>query len=238
MCPEVEPKVEPKKEVAMESELLTTKQVSELLHVSDATVDNLRKAGKLLAIQIGRQWRFKREDIDHHIKGESTVPLVQKIEAPDIELEKLKREVEIQKSKTELAKLKADEVKQIRDRQSIEQQIKGCKDCQNQIKQNELVANELEHKLAEFEQAKTEVDAILAREAEASKREKVVEKREKAFQKATKFTKNWEEIFNRSECIDQLIYIIEKDLDRCPMNSHREQVKAVKELRTLLGGSI
>lgn len=45
-------------------ELLTRKQVAELLKVSEPTVDSWRKKGLIVAIKIERVVRFKRSDIE------------------------------------------------------------------------------------------------------------------------------------------------------------------------------
>lgn len=43
---------------------LTTDEVLEYLHVSVRTVYRLCKAGKLPAVRAGRQWRFRKQDLD------------------------------------------------------------------------------------------------------------------------------------------------------------------------------
>src|SRR5512139_3744885 len=43
---------------------LTTDEVLEYLQVNLRTVYRLIKAGKLPAVRVGRQWRFRRADID------------------------------------------------------------------------------------------------------------------------------------------------------------------------------
>jgi len=43
---------------------LTTKQVREYLRVNLATIYRLTRAGKLPAVRVGRQWRFRKSDID------------------------------------------------------------------------------------------------------------------------------------------------------------------------------
>ena len=47
-----------------DDQLLTTDQLLEYLHLNLKTVYRLIKAGKLPAIRVGRQWRFKKRDID------------------------------------------------------------------------------------------------------------------------------------------------------------------------------
>jgi excisionase family DNA binding protein len=48
---------------------LTTDEVLEYLQVNLRTVYRLIKAGKLPAVRVGRQWRFRRSDIDAWLEG-------------------------------------------------------------------------------------------------------------------------------------------------------------------------
>ena len=43
---------------------LTTEEVLEYLQVNLRTVYRLIKAGKIPAVRVGRQWRFRKKDID------------------------------------------------------------------------------------------------------------------------------------------------------------------------------
>ena len=43
---------------------LTTEEVLDYLHVNLRTVYRLIKAGKIPAVRVGRQWRFRKSDID------------------------------------------------------------------------------------------------------------------------------------------------------------------------------
>lgn len=54
---------------------LTTEEVLEYLQVNLRTVYRLIKAGKLPAVRIGRQWRFRRVDLDAWLDAQSTAPL-------------------------------------------------------------------------------------------------------------------------------------------------------------------
>jgi len=47
-----------------DDQLLTTDQLLAYLHLNLKTVYRLIKAGKLPAVRVGRQWRFKKRDID------------------------------------------------------------------------------------------------------------------------------------------------------------------------------
>ena len=48
----------------MDSTFLTTEEVLECLQVNLRTVYRLIKAGKIPAVRVGRQWRFRKRDID------------------------------------------------------------------------------------------------------------------------------------------------------------------------------
>lgn len=49
---------------------LTTEEVLEYLNVNLRTVYRLIKAGKIPAVRVGRQWRFKRADIDAWLESQ------------------------------------------------------------------------------------------------------------------------------------------------------------------------
>jgi excisionase family DNA binding protein len=46
------------------SDLLTTNQVQDLLHVDRTTIYRLVESGRLPAIRVGKQWRFSRPEIE------------------------------------------------------------------------------------------------------------------------------------------------------------------------------
>src|SRR3989475_10826357 len=48
----------------MDETFLTTEEVLEYLQVNLRTVYRLIKAGKIPAVRVGRQWRFRKGDID------------------------------------------------------------------------------------------------------------------------------------------------------------------------------
>ena len=48
----------------MDEGFLTTEEVLEYLQVNLRTVYRLIKAGKIPAVRVGRQWRFRKRDID------------------------------------------------------------------------------------------------------------------------------------------------------------------------------
>jgi excisionase family DNA binding protein len=49
---------------------LTTEEVLEYLHVNLRTVYRLIKAGTIPAVRVGRQWRFRRSDLDAWLAGQ------------------------------------------------------------------------------------------------------------------------------------------------------------------------
>jgi excisionase family DNA binding protein len=51
---------------------LTTEEVLEYLHVNLRTVYRLIKAGKIPAVRVGRQWRFRKGDIDAWLESQRT----------------------------------------------------------------------------------------------------------------------------------------------------------------------
>jgi len=52
----------------MTRELLTLKQVREILHLSERTVFRLLKDKELKGFKAGREWRFEQKDIDDYIE--------------------------------------------------------------------------------------------------------------------------------------------------------------------------
>ena len=56
----------------MDETFLTTDEVLDYLQVNLRTVYRLIKAGKLPAVRVGRQWRFRRADLDAWLEGQGT----------------------------------------------------------------------------------------------------------------------------------------------------------------------
>ena len=54
----------------MEEMFLTTEEVLEYLQVNLRTVYRLIKAGKIPAVRVGRQWRFRKRDIDAWLESQ------------------------------------------------------------------------------------------------------------------------------------------------------------------------
>ncbi|MBW8712794.1 MAG: response regulator [Acidobacteria bacterium] len=54
----------------MDEGFLTTEEVLDYLHVNLRTVYRLIKAGKIPAVRVGRQWRFRKGDIDAWLESQ------------------------------------------------------------------------------------------------------------------------------------------------------------------------
>lgn len=57
-------------------DLLTTKQLQELLKVDRTTVYRLLKSGRITGVKVGNQWRFSREEVNRLIPGATPVPAI------------------------------------------------------------------------------------------------------------------------------------------------------------------
>src|SRR6187549_695556 len=57
-----------------EEGFLTTEEVLEYLQVNLRTVYRLIKAGKIPAVRVGRQWRFRKRDIDAWLESQRSRP--------------------------------------------------------------------------------------------------------------------------------------------------------------------
>jgi excisionase family DNA binding protein len=58
-----------------DNEFLTTEEVIGYLHVNLRTVYRLIKAGKIPGVRVGRQWRFRKRDIDNWLEGQRSQPI-------------------------------------------------------------------------------------------------------------------------------------------------------------------
>ena len=58
---------------------LTTEEVLEYLQVNLRTVYRLIKAGKIPAVRVGRQWRFRKSDIDAWLDTQHTRPMTRAV---------------------------------------------------------------------------------------------------------------------------------------------------------------
>ena len=67
----------------MEDTFLTTEEVLEYLQVNLRTVYRLIKAGKIPAVRVGRQWRFRKRDIDTWLDSQQPRPGLRPSLVPD-----------------------------------------------------------------------------------------------------------------------------------------------------------
>jgi excisionase family DNA binding protein len=58
---------------------LTTEEVLEYLQVNLRTVYRLIKAGKIPAVRVGRQWRFRKSDIDAWLDSQHSRPIARAV---------------------------------------------------------------------------------------------------------------------------------------------------------------
>lgn len=56
-------------EVESKPDILNLTEVADLLRVSNQTIYNMIKDGRIKAVKFGREWRFNRKDIDAYING-------------------------------------------------------------------------------------------------------------------------------------------------------------------------
>lgn len=50
---------------------LTLEQIAEYLQMSTSSIYKMAQAGKIPAYKVGRQWRFKKEEIDKWVEKQS-----------------------------------------------------------------------------------------------------------------------------------------------------------------------
>lgn len=55
------------------ADLLTTKQLQEILHVDRTTIYRMAESGRVPAVKVGNQWRFPHEQIEAWLQRQSTV---------------------------------------------------------------------------------------------------------------------------------------------------------------------
>jgi excisionase family DNA binding protein len=54
------------------STFLTTEEVLDCLRVTPRTIYRLIRSGELPAVRVGRQWRFRRNDLDEWLSRQQT----------------------------------------------------------------------------------------------------------------------------------------------------------------------
>ena len=57
--------------MASDYEVLTVKEVGEILHVHPSTIYKLTKQGKIPGLRIGADWRFRTDVIERWMAGQS-----------------------------------------------------------------------------------------------------------------------------------------------------------------------
>jgi excisionase family DNA binding protein len=62
--------------MAIDHEILTVKEVSELLKIHEGTVYKMANEGRIPAFKIGSEWRFRKDQIVHWI-AEQTIAAAQ-----------------------------------------------------------------------------------------------------------------------------------------------------------------
>jgi len=55
------------------AEMLTAKEMQNLLHVNRSTIYRMAEAGRLPAVKVGKQWRFPVEEVDEWLKSQRSV---------------------------------------------------------------------------------------------------------------------------------------------------------------------
>ncbi len=53
---------------------MTTEEVLEYLHVTQRTIYRLIQAGRIPAVRVGRQWRFRKQDVDRWLESQGGRP--------------------------------------------------------------------------------------------------------------------------------------------------------------------
>ena len=56
-------------EASLTMELLTTQEASNILKVSDQTIRDMIRTGRLPGFKVGRAWRIRREALEKIIQG-------------------------------------------------------------------------------------------------------------------------------------------------------------------------
>ena len=59
----------------MDESFLTTEEVLAYLNTTPRTIYRLIRSGELPAMRVGRQWRFRRADLDAWVERQRSFPL-------------------------------------------------------------------------------------------------------------------------------------------------------------------
>lgn len=71
----------------MISELLTTKELQEVLHVDRTTIYRMAESGRIPALKVGNQWRFPRQQIDQWLQRSNAVPAPSAARSTDVAIQ-------------------------------------------------------------------------------------------------------------------------------------------------------
>ena len=63
-------------------DILNLKEVAEILRVSNQTIYNMIRDGRLKAVKLGREWRFLRKDIESLLDGKETLAAARDLRNP------------------------------------------------------------------------------------------------------------------------------------------------------------
>ena len=83
MCRVESPRLEMPKKQGADAQLLTVHELAVYLHLDEATVSKLVSGGKIPAMQVDRQWRFKRSAIDQWIADQLVGDEESFVDVPD-----------------------------------------------------------------------------------------------------------------------------------------------------------
>ncbi len=75
--------------------ILNLDETAELLRVSNQTIYNMIKEGRLKAYKIGREWRFMKKDIESFIYSSSSMIAAKGGKGEEKDIEKIKRKLGI-----------------------------------------------------------------------------------------------------------------------------------------------
>lgn len=76
-----------------ELDILNLEETADLLRVSNQTIYNMIREGKLKAYKIGREWRFMRKDIESFIYSSSSIVAAKGGKGEEKDIEKIKKKL-------------------------------------------------------------------------------------------------------------------------------------------------
>ena len=151
---------------------LNLKEAAEYAGVSEATLSKVIKEGLLPAGKVGRQFSIEQGKLDDYLSGKAQPQeLVQQAKtAVRIEDEPRAREAKLAAM---IEQSEADKAEASWRKRQAETKLKGCTDCEAQIAENAIQAEEntkltedLQHKFEQYSKAKAALDEKAAKIAE------------------------------------------------------------------------